>query len=96
MRTILRIAGKYAHDCLVLGTFGCGAFQNPPNHIAELFCKVFLEDEFSRRFKTVVFAILEDHNTGKEHNPYGNVLPFLRVFDAGIYGPKSALRPLVE
>jgi hypothetical protein len=37
IRTILRIAGKYNHDCLVLGAFGCGAFANPPNHMAELF-----------------------------------------------------------
>jgi len=82
IRTILRIAGKYRHDCLILGAFGCGAFRNPPNHMAELFHAVFTEQEFSNRFRTVVFSIFEDHNTGKEHNPNGNVLPFLKVFDA--------------
>jgi uncharacterized protein (TIGR02452 family) len=81
IRTILRISGKYKHDCLVLGAFGCGAFANPPNHIAVLFKKVFEEDEFKNKFKTVVFAIYEDHNSRKAHNPNGNVLPFLEVFD---------------
>jgi uncharacterized protein (TIGR02452 family) len=83
IRTILRIAGKYKHDCLVLSAFGCGAFANPPNHIARLFKEVFLEDEFLGVFKCVVFAIYEDHNSAKGHNPYGNVLPFLEVFDGG-------------
>jgi uncharacterized protein (TIGR02452 family) len=81
IRTILRIAGKYKHDCLVLGAFGCGAFANPPNHIAELFKEVFTESEFSDAFKYVVFSIFEDHNSAKAHNPNGNVLPFFEVFN---------------
>jgi uncharacterized protein (TIGR02452 family) len=81
IRTILRIAGKYHHDALVLGAFGCGAFANPPNHVAKLFKDVFCEKEFENQFKTVVFAIFEDHNSGKKHNPNGNVIPFLEVFD---------------
>jgi uncharacterized protein (TIGR02452 family) len=81
IRTILRIAGKYKHDCLVLGAFGCGAFANPPNHMAELFKEVLFEKEFAIRFKLIVFSIFEDHNSKKEHNPNGNVLPFLEVFN---------------
>jgi uncharacterized protein (TIGR02452 family) len=80
IRTILRIAGKYKHDCLVLGAFGCGAFANPPNHMAILFKEVFAEDEFTTNFRLVVFSIFEDHNSNREHNPNGNVLPFLEVF----------------
>jgi uncharacterized protein (TIGR02452 family) len=82
MRTILRIAGKYCHDSLVLSAFGCGAFCNPPHHIAALFRDVFLEKEFSTQFKWVVFAIINDHNSWNKHNPEGNVLPFLEVFDS--------------
>ncbi|GMO50283.1 MAG: hypothetical protein Pg6C_13860 [Treponemataceae bacterium] len=81
IRTILRITGKYKHDCLVLGAFGCGAFANPPNHMAELFREVFSEKEFMAKFKFVVFAIFEDHNSNQKHNPNGNVLPFLDVFN---------------
>jgi uncharacterized protein (TIGR02452 family) len=81
IRTILRIAGKYHHDTLVLGAFGCGAFANPPNHMAELFKEVFCENEFKNKFRLAVFAIIGDHNSNKEHNPHGNVLPFLETFD---------------
>jgi len=81
IRTILRIAGKYNHDSLVLGAFGCGAYANPPNHMAELFKEVFLEKEFASKFKLVVFAIFDDHNSHREHNPNGNVLPFIEVFN---------------
>lgn len=81
VRTILRIAGKHKHNCLVLGAFGCGAFRNPPNHIAKVFKEVFLEEEFYNAFKLVIFSIIEDRNSWMEHNPEGNVLPFLNVFD---------------
>jgi len=46
-----------------------------------LFKEVFAEVEFSGFYKSVVFAIFEDHNSGQKHNPDGNVLPFLEVFD---------------
>ena len=80
IRTILRIGGEHLHDCLVLSAFGCGAFRNPPHHMAELFKEVFSEHEFINQFKLVVFAIIDDQNSWGEHNPEGNVIPFGRVF----------------
>ena len=80
MRTILRIASLHGHDCLVLGALGCGAFRNPPAHIARMFHEVFDEPEFKGRFSEVYFAILEDHNSHKAHNPKGNFKPFLDEF----------------
>ena len=80
MRTILRIAGKYNHHALVLSAFGCGAFCNPPEHIAKLFKEVFAEAEFKNRFALVVFAIINDNNSNRTHNPIGNFEPFRKVF----------------
>jgi uncharacterized protein (TIGR02452 family) len=80
MRTILRIAGKYNHNALVLSAFGCGAFCNPPEHIAELFREVFTETEFKNRFSLVVFAVISDQNSHRYHNPNGNFEPFRKVF----------------
>jgi len=80
MRTILRIAGKYHHNALVLSAFGCGAFCNPPEHIALLFKEVFAEPEFKSRFAMVVFAIISDQNSNRAHNPNGNFEPFRKVF----------------
>ena len=80
MRTILRIAGKYHHNALVLSAFGCGAYCNPPEHIALLFKEVFSEPEFKDQFALVVFAIISDHNSHRAHNPNGNFEPFRKVF----------------
>lgn len=80
MRTILRIGLRHGHDSLVLGALGCGAFCNPPSHIAQLFHEVFEEPEFKNKFKLVSFAILDDHNAHKAHNPDGNYKPFVDEF----------------
>ena len=80
MRTIFRIALRHRHDSLVLGAWGCGAFCNPPKHIAELFHEVLDEKEFKNKFKKIVFAIIEDHNSRKAHNPEGKLLPFQKEF----------------
>lgn len=80
MRTILRIGLLHGHDSLVLGAMGCGAFCNPPSHIARLFHDVFEEPEFKNKYRLVCFAILDDHNAHRSHNPEGNYLPFLKEF----------------
>ena len=80
MRTIFRIGLLHHHDSLVLGALGCGAFHNPPAHIARLFHEVMEEEEFKNKYKLLVFAILDDHNARLKHNPDGNFLPFVREF----------------
>jgi uncharacterized protein (TIGR02452 family) len=80
IRTMLRIAHYHGHDALVLSAFGCGAFGNPPADVAAAFHEVLREREFHGAFREIVFAILDDHNTGKAHNPDGNFQPFLRQF----------------
>ncbi|MDE6554107.1 MAG: TIGR02452 family protein [Muribaculaceae bacterium] len=80
IRTIFRIALRHCHDSLVLGAWGCGAFCNPPEHIASLFHEVLNEMEFKNKFRKIVFAILEDHNSRKAHNPEGNLRPFQKEF----------------
>ena len=80
IRTIFRIGMANFHDSLVLSAFGCGAFANPPVHIAKLFHQVVEEDEFKDKFKLIDFAILDGYRTGMRHNPEGNLLPFQREF----------------
>ena len=80
MRTILRIGQANFHDSLVLSAMGCGAFANPPAHIAKLFHQVIEEDEFRNTFKLIDFAILDGYRTGLRHNPEGNLRPFQREF----------------
>jgi uncharacterized protein (TIGR02452 family) len=73
---ILRIAAHHGHTELVLSAFGCGAFGNPPQHVAELFAEALRTPEFDGVFRRVVFAILDDANA---RAPLGNYLSFERA-----------------
>lgn len=81
IRTIFRIGLIHGHDSLVLGALGCGAFRNPPRHVARLFHEVMDEPEFKDRYRRIIFAILDDHNAHQKHNPVGNFRPFAEEFD---------------
>lgn len=80
IRTIFRIGQANFHNALVLSALGCGAFANPPAHIAKLFHQVIEEDEFRDTFRLIEFAILDGYKTGLRHNPDGNFKPFQREF----------------
>lgn len=81
IRTIFRIGLSHGHDSLVLGALGCGAFRNPPRHVARLFHEVMDEPEFKDKYRRIIFAILDDHNANHKHNPVGNYRPFAEEFD---------------
>jgi len=80
IRTMLNLAIYWENDSLVLGAFGCGAFANPPEDVAQLFKEVLEEPEYCDKFEKIVFAVLDDGNSHKAHNPRGNYLPFVETF----------------
>jgi uncharacterized protein (TIGR02452 family) len=79
IETIFAIAKHHKHDCLILSAFGCGAFRNPPKHVARIFKSVI--EQYAGFFKQISFAIIDDHNTGQDLNPHGNYLPFHEILD---------------
>jgi uncharacterized protein (TIGR02452 family) len=79
IRTIFRIALENLHDSITLSAFGCGAFKNPPEAISFLFHEI-IENEFKGCFKSIVFAIIEDHNSRTIYNENGNIFPFCEEF----------------
>ncbi|CAF1041068.1 unnamed protein product, partial [Didymodactylos carnosus] len=79
IENLFAIAHIQGHDSLVLSAMGCGAFKNPPQHIALLFKSVI--DQYAGFFKQIIFAIVDGHNTGKQINPDGNFLPFKDALD---------------
>lgn len=81
VRTILNLGIYYRNDSLVLGAFGCGAYGTPPDEMAQLFKTVISEEPYNHAFKKIIFAVLDDANAHREHNPDGNYLPFKRTFD---------------
>ena len=76
IRTIFRIACQHGQRNLVLGALGCGAFRNPPKHVAELFREVLAESEFDGAFSRICFAVKSDHNSNGDSNytAFQNVL----------------------
>ena len=53
IKRILDVAAKEKEEVLILGAFGCGAFRNPPDLVAEVFES--LVKNYS--FETVEFAV---------------------------------------
>lgn len=84
MRMILRMAALNGHRRLVLGSIGCGAFNNPKLEVVEMFKEVLLEKEFQGGWwKEVVFGVLDTEKQGsmKGKDGMGNLGLFYRGLD---------------
>ena len=90
IENIFAIGYQHKHDCLILSALGCGAFKNPPKHIALLFKSVIYQ--YAGYFDTIYFAIIDDHNTGNNINPRGNFAPFHELLDGLAVKPPKTLR----
>ena len=63
IRLMLSLAIKNDVDNIILGAFGCGVFNNNPEHISEFFYDILVNESYSKYFENVVFAIINDHNS---------------------------------
>jgi uncharacterized protein (TIGR02452 family) len=72
---ILQIGYIHGHDSLVLGALGCGAWRNPPQHVAEIFRHVL--KKYDGVFKEVVFPCL---SIGSVRGSKSNFEVFTEVF----------------
>ena len=59
IRRILDLAAKEKVEVLILGAFGCGAFKNPPEIVADIFAGLIK----NYSFETVEFAVFCRNNT---------------------------------
>ncbi len=57
MRAQLRIALLNGNNTIILGAFGSGAFDNPPELISQYYSNILKEPEFMNKFKRIIFAI---------------------------------------
>ena len=74
-KNILEIASYNKADILVLGAFGCGAFNNPPELVARSFKRLLVDDGYGFRFKKVLFAIKKNNASNT------NLAAFKEVFE---------------
>ncbi len=71
---------------LVLGAFGCGAFQNPPEIVAAAFREVIEENEYKYYFNKIIFAIKSMVN----NDPF-DVCPNIAAFEMAFEGISAEL-----
>jgi len=57
IKNILEIAIENEIQALVLGAFGCGAYNNPPEIVAGAFENVLNMDRYKTAFREIIFAI---------------------------------------
>lgn len=75
VRNIFECAIDNSVDILVLGAFGCGAFQNPPYQMARAFCEIIRKEKYYSTFSVIAFAIPEDGGKSSQ-----NLRTFKNVF----------------
>ena len=80
---VLAVAKAHGHDSLILGAWGCGAFGNNGNLVADLFHKALTQD-FAGAFKEVTFAIVDTSSEGRF------IRPFSRRFSPDALGVAKA------
>lgn len=56
IEAIVKLGIGYGHDSIILGAFGCGAFNNPPEIVAQLFKDAI--DKYGKYYKKIGFAVL--------------------------------------
>jgi len=79
LAAVLNTAFKHNHEVLILGAFGCGVRENPPEVVAQLFHRLLGKGgRFEGVFRAVVFAIIDGRPA--RHNPNGNLHPFASTF----------------
>ena len=57
IRNTLEVAIANDTDILVLGPFGCGAFNNPPDLVADVCRELIIDKGYYRFFRKIAFAI---------------------------------------
>ena len=76
---ILQVAKLNGNETIILGAFGCGAFHNPPELVAEIFKEQLGRCFFPRPY----FAIFD-----REERPDNNLHTFERVFGIEAIDPR--------
>ena len=69
---VLAVARAFGHVTLVLGAWGCGAFENDPHRTARDFRQA-LENDFGGAFSDIVFAITDWSPERKFLGPFRDV-----------------------
>ncbi len=68
---IFYVAETVKTDVLILGAFGCGAFRNPPEVVAQLFEEA--TEKYRTSFDTIEFAVFHTPKDTKNYDAFAEV-----------------------
>ena len=74
VRKIFDVASYYKNDVLILGAFGCGAFMNPPDKVAEVFNKVI--KDYIKKFEVIEYAVFCRDFETKNYDEFKKIIKF--------------------
>lgn len=74
IRQLFIVAQTTGADVLILGAFGCGAFKNPPEVVAQLFKEAV--DEFGSFFEVIEFAVYHSEKSTRNFEAFSEVFGF--------------------
>jgi len=68
VRRIVEVAAHEENEVLMLGAFGCGAFRNPPELVADVFREV--TKEYEHCFEIIEFAVFHTEREAKNFRAF--------------------------
>lgn len=72
VRKIFEVASSFNNDVLILGAFGCGAFQNPPHLVAKVFNEVM--QDYIKKFEVIEYAVFCRDFETKNYDEFKKVI----------------------
>lgn len=66
IETIIQVANTYGHDTIIFGAMGCGAWENPPHEVANIFKTVL--SKYDGCITNYIFAILDNISDDENFN----------------------------
>ena len=72
-KRILDVAINDNVDIIILGAYGCGAFENDPKYVASAYKKLLVKEGYQKYFKKVVFAIPVFNSDSTNYDAFFNV-----------------------
>ena len=70
IQNILEAAVDNGVIVLILGAFGCGAFGNPPDTVAQAFQEIIDEGDYTQKIPYIVFAFKKPREGHSKNLPY--------------------------
>ena len=72
IQRIFEVAMANKAEVLILGAFGCGAFCNPPELVAEVFAEC--TEKYHKCFDTIEYAVFHTEHETKNYVAFENVM----------------------